>query len=64
MRPRYTDGPNPYLTLKQAKAGAQVIFHAVNSGGDQMYRNYHESNQTLRASEAKCPIVTVNAAVE
>ncbi|MGQ0636598.1 MAG: carbon-nitrogen hydrolase family protein [Planctomycetaceae bacterium] len=64
VTPGYTDGPNPHLTLKQARAGAQVIFHAVNSGANQIYRAYHESNQILRAAEAKCPIVTVNAAVE
>lgn len=64
VTPGYTDGPNPHLTLKQARAGAQVIFHAVNSGANQKYRAYHESNQLLRAAEAKCPIVTVNAAVE
>jgi predicted amidohydrolase len=63
VTPGFTDGPNPHLTLKQARAGAQVIFHAVSSGGDQKYRAYHESNQALRAAEAKCPIVTVNSAV-
>ena len=62
VTPGFTDGPNPHLTLKQAKAGAQVIFHAVWSGSDQRYREYHESNLKLRSAEAKCPIVVVNAA--
>lgn len=64
VTPGFTDGPNPHLTLKQARAGAQVIFHAVSSGGNQKYRAFHESNQAVRAAEAKCPIVTVNSAVE
>ncbi len=63
VTPGYTDGPNPHLTLKQAKAGARVVFHAVNSGGDQRYREYHESNLKLRSAEARCPFVVVNAAV-
>lgn len=64
VTPGYSDGPNPHLTLKQARAGAQVIFHAVSSGADPRYRAYHESNQALRAAEAGCPIVSVNSAVE
>lgn len=63
VTPGYTDGPNPHLTLRQAKAGARVIFHAVNSGNDQRFREYHESNLKLRAAEARCPIVIANAAV-
>jgi predicted amidohydrolase len=62
VTPGFTDGPNPHLTLQQARAGARAIFHAVNSGTDPKYRAYHESNQALRAAEARCPIVTVNAA--
>lgn len=62
VTPGYTDGPNPHLTLRQARAGAQVIFHAVNSGTDARFRAYHESNLELRAAEARCPIVVVNAA--
>ena len=46
-----------------ARAGAQVIFQAVSSGGQQKYREYHESNLKLRSAEAKCPIVVVNSAV-
>jgi predicted amidohydrolase len=62
VTPGFTDGPNPHLTLRQAQAGAQVIFHAVNSGSSQKYREYHESNLKVRSAEAKCPIVVVNAA--
>jgi predicted amidohydrolase len=61
VTPGYTDGPNPHLTLKQARGGAQVIFHHIFSGSDQRHRAYHESNHFVRAAEAKCPIVAVNA---
>jgi predicted amidohydrolase len=64
VTPGFSDGPNPHLTLKQAKAGAQVIFHSVHSGNNQKYRDYHESNLKVRSLEAKCPIVVVNAARE
>jgi predicted amidohydrolase len=61
VTPGFSDGPNPHLSLKQARAGAQVIFHHINSGSDQRYRGYHESNHFARAAEAKCPIVAINA---
>lgn len=61
VTPGFTDGPNPHLTLQQARAGAQVIFHHIYSGSNQRYRAYHESNHFVRAAEAKCPIVVVNA---
>jgi predicted amidohydrolase len=62
VTPGFTDGPNPHLTLQQARAGAQAIFHAVNSGTNTKFRAYHESNQAVRAAEARCPIIAVNAA--
>jgi len=61
VTPGFSDGPNPHLSLQIARAGAQVIFQAINSGHEQEYRAYHESNQLLRAAEAKCPLVAVNA---
>lgn len=61
VTPGFSDGPDPHLSLQIARAGAQVIFQAVNSGSDQRYRSYHESNQFTRAAEAKCPFVAVNA---
>jgi predicted amidohydrolase len=61
VTPGFSDGPNPHLSLKQARAGAQVTVVAVNSGNDLKYRSYHESNLFTRAAEAKCPIVVVNA---
>ncbi|MGB0582575.1 MAG: carbon-nitrogen hydrolase family protein [Limisphaerales bacterium] len=59
--PGFTDGPNPHLTLKQKKAGAQLIFQSIHSGSSMKYREYHESNLHLRAAEAGFPIVTCNA---
>jgi predicted amidohydrolase len=62
VTPGFSDGPNPHLTLQQAKAGAQVIFHSVDSGSNQKFREYHEANLKVRSMEGKCPIVVVNAA--
>ncbi len=61
-------GMGPYtdhrLSYQLAKThGAQVIFHLNNSGTNPVYREYYESNLRLRAREAGCPIVTVNASV-
>lgn len=61
VTPGFSDGPDPHLTLKLARAGAQVIFHAVNSGTNLNLRPYQESNLLIRAWEAKCPIVAVDA---
>lgn len=61
VTPGFSDGPDPHLTLKLSKAGAQVIFHAVNSGNNLSLRSYQESNLLIRAWEAKCLIVAVNA---
>jgi predicted amidohydrolase len=61
VTPGFSDGPNPHWSLKQARAGAQVIFHHISSGSDQRYRAYHESNHFARAAEARCEIVAVNA---
>ena len=60
VTPGFSDGPNPHLALKQARAGAQVVFHAVGSGNTQQHREYHESTQQAHAMESKCPVVTVN----
>ncbi|MBI1319781.1 MAG: hypothetical protein GC168_12665 [Candidatus Hydrogenedens sp.] len=54
--------PDPRLTYQLAHThGAQVIFHLNHSGIDPQYRDYYDSNLRLRAREARCPIVTVNA---
>jgi predicted amidohydrolase len=61
VTPGFSDGPDPYLSLKQARAGAQAIFQAANTGGDVRYLSYTESNLVVRAAEAKCPIIVCNA---
>lgn len=53
--------PDPRLAYQLGRKGAQIIFHAVNSGGDQRYTAYHESNLALRALESGLYIVTANA---
>ena len=54
--------PDPRLTYQLSKKGAQVIFHSINSGHDQAYTTYHESNLALRAREGNLYIATANAA--
>ena len=54
--------PDPRLSYQLGQMGAQVIFHAINSGADQRYLAYHESNLALRAAESNLSIVTANAA--
>lgn len=42
--------------------GAQVIFHSINSGTNQLYRRFHESSAELWALNLHIPIMEVNAA--
>jgi|GEM_PF-292659 len=60
--PGYTTLTNPYLPLKLKEMGAQVIFHSINSGTSQRYRNFHESSAELWALNLKIPIMEVSAA--
>lgn len=60
--PGYTTLSNPYLPLKLKEMGAQVIFHSINSGTGQRYRNFHESSAELWALNLRIPILEVNAA--
>jgi predicted amidohydrolase len=59
--PGYTVIPNPYLPWKLKQLGAQVLFHAVNSGHHQRNRAFHESSVDLWAYALRMPIVEVNA---
>ena len=59
--PGYTTKPNPYLPLKMKQAGAEVIFHVINSGNNQKYKAFHESSVELWASALNIPVVEVNA---
>lgn len=60
--PGYTTIPNPYLPWKLKEMGAEVIFHAINSGTNQFYRRFHESSAELWALNLRIPIMEVNAA--
>jgi predicted amidohydrolase len=60
--PGFTTKPNPYLPWKLRQMGAQVIFHAINSGSSQQYRQFHESSVELWAKALKIPVIEVNAA--
>lgn len=60
--PGYTTMPNPYLPLKLKQQGAEVIFHAINSGTSQRYKAFHESSAELWAQSLKIPIMEINAA--
>ena len=60
--PGYTTIPNPYLPFKLKQMGAEVIFHSINSGTNQLYRQFHESSAELWALNLHIPIMEVNAA--
>lgn len=63
VTPGFGPYPDMRLSYQLAQKGVHAIFHTVNSGTSPAYAAYHEANLRLRAAEAKCPIVTVNAAV-
>ena len=60
--PGYTTIPNPYLPWKMKEAGAQLIFHIINSGTNMAYTTFHEASVELWARTLNIPIVEVNAA--
>jgi len=68
--PGCTPMPDPHLTQRLARMGAQIIFHGVNGGRDggewsQVAWRYHEANLRMRARAAGVWIATVdNAAPE
>lgn len=62
--PGWTTMPNPYLPWQLKRMGAQIIFHAINSGEDQRHRPFHESSSMLWARRLEIPIAQVNAAKE
>lgn len=53
--------PDPRLAYQLGQRGAQLVFHAINSGHKPEYTPYHESNLALRARESGFPICTANA---
>jgi len=60
--PGWTTTANPYLPWKLKQLGADLILHAVYSGGDQTLRPFHEVSTELWARALGLPIVQVNAA--
>jgi len=60
--PGYTTMPNPYLPWQLKRLGAQLIFHAINSGHDLRHRPFHESSAEIWAPTLHIPILQVNAA--
>jgi predicted amidohydrolase len=66
--PMCTPAPDPHLSQQLARMGAKVIFHAVNGSRDLseisqvVARNFHESNQRLRAMAGKAWVVAVDNA--
>jgi N-carbamoylputrescine amidase len=65
--PEATVMDDPHLTQRLASLGAEVIFHAVNSGqsrGEELrlQRAYHDANLRMRSRAAGVWIVTVDAA--
>ena len=62
--PGYTTIPNPYLPWQLKQMGAQLIFHHINSGTDQKYRDFQESSVNLWAKSLGIYIVEVSAAGE
>lgn len=63
VAPGFGPYPDPRLTYQLGERGVDIIFHLNASGTDNSYSAYYESNLQLRAKEANCYIVTVNAAV-
>jgi predicted amidohydrolase len=59
--PGSTSLPNPYLPAQLKQMGAELIFHAVNSGHEPIYRPFHETSQALWARALHVPIVKANA---
>ena len=64
--PACTPGPDPHLTQQSARAGACIIFYAVNGGRDgsewsQVAWQYHESNLRMRARAGSLCFVTVDS---
>ncbi len=66
--PFCTPMPDHHLTRCLAKAGAQVIFHAVNGGRDSsalsqgLVKRFHEDHLLMKAMADKLSIATVDNA--
>ena len=60
--PSCTDILDMKLALQLGMLGAQVIFHAVASGDDKLYTEFHVGNLRARAKAAGVFVATANAA--
>ena len=64
--PQCTPMPDPHLSQKLSKAGAQIIFHAINGGRDggkwstEVFWPYHETNMRMRAAAGRVWIVSAD----
>ena len=64
--PQCTPMPDPHLSQKLSKAGAQVIFLAINGGRDggkwseEVFWPYHETNMRMRAAAGRVWVVSAD----
>ena len=64
--PQCTPMPDPHLSQKLSKEGAQIIFLAINGGRDggswseEVNWPYHETNMRMRAAAGKIWIVSAD----
>ena len=64
--PQCTPMPDPHLSQKLSKAGAQIIFLAINGGRDggswseEVFWPYHETNMRMRAAAGRLWVVSAD----
>ena len=64
--PQCTPMPDPHLSQKLSKAGAQIIFLAINGGRDggdwseEVFWPYHETNMRMRAAAGRVWVVSAD----
>ena len=64
--PQCTPMPDPHLSQQLSKAGAQIIFHAINGGRDggkwstEVFWPYHETNMRMRAAAGRVWVVSAD----
>lgn len=64
--PMCTPMPDPHLSQKLSKAGAQIIFVAINGGRDggpwseEVFWPYHETNMRMRAAASRVWVVSAD----
>ena len=64
--PQCTPMPDPHLSQKLSKAGAQIIFLSINGGRDggawseEVFWPYHETNMRMRAAAGRVWVVSAD----